>query len=401
MDQPCEFCQLRNITVCVKTRNEKTNEIMSSMPLTPNGVVISAKDGALLQFAYSDEFVSVGGAFMGNLFRKFARLFGTSIESESLRQTTLAWSAALMAPKLSFLDQMQEHSIAARRALKSKSCRNTLDTADLYACLLLAYLSCFCQETCTFKIRIVEAMDLIQNDNIIQSARNHDGLSVFLPLARDLILEGGRALRQTNELMLQFFNVFQRAIGSPDFDHRMQYCQELVDVREHQLYTFYHSIWHHTTILRRCLRDTVSRQFTDIGRSADVQSVLTGVTNDLQSEKVQVVVAQLSVLKSIPAFEDGLPDIAHDEWMFALLLYHFCRLMTTLLESETLVDGVSSIAAVSRASGLLQFVNHIWLQDDPCLPCNLGVPSNLRKAVVVRILLLIGLTMNLDQFSHG
>ena len=75
--------------------------------------------------------------------------------------------------------------------------------------------------------------------------------------------------------------------------------------------------------------------------------------------------------------------------------------MTSLLETDALLEGLSSIGVVSCASALLQFVDDVWLQDEPFIPCNLGIPSQLRKPLVVRILSLIGLTMNLDEFRHG
>ena len=402
VDLPCEWCLKRNINACIKRPGEKAEGIkLGRLPPTSNDSVIVPQDVLLLQFAYSDEFSSVGGAFIGNLFRKFPPVFGVSIDSDSLRHATLAWAAAFIAPKLSFWDRMEAHSLAAIKALNSKSYSDNFDMADLYASLLLAFLSCIYRNGLLFTKHVIEAMGIMLNSKAMHSARNHARLSIFLPLARDLILEASRTLLQSNELVLHFFDVCQKTIGPPDFDHRVEYCQELVCVSEQRCYTFYHSIWHHTTILRRCLRDTVWRQFTDTGLTPYTRSVLKGVKNDLQSANVQAVVAQLTVLKSNPAQEDGEPHIAHGEWMFALLLYHFCKLMTTLLEAETLIQGLSSVEAVSHASELLLFVDHTWLQDDPCLPCNLGVPSNLRKAVVVRVLLLIGLTMNLGQFSDG
>jgi hypothetical protein len=261
-------------------------------------------------------------------------------------------------------------------------------------------LSCMYKDRCTFRIHINGVMAIIQNTKAMRSARNHARLSIFLPLACDLILEASRTVCYTNDTVLEFFYVAQRAIGKLDFDNRLQYCQELICVKEQHLYTFYHSIWHHTTILRRCIRDTVWRQDTDaeVGLSPRVRSLLIGVKSDLRSKKVKSIVAQLSILKSVPAGEN---EVVHGEWMFALLLYKFCLLMVALLETGFLIHGVSSAAVVSRASGLLQYVDHTWLQHDQYIACNLGVPSYIRKAIVVRVLLLVGLTIHPEIFPHG
>ena len=397
------------MTGCIKKLGEKTEEIKSKteeiksiarLPPTPNDNVIVHQDVLLLQFAYSDEFACIGGAFIGNLFRKFAFVFGLSIDSESLRQATLACAAAFNASNGSF-DRMQEHSMAASKAFRAKS-SDTLEMADLYAALLLAYLSCLYEDSRSFAIHMEEVGEIIQNRKAMQSAKNHPRLFIFLPLARDLILEASRTVRFSNPVVLQFCNDYQQAIGPPDFENRTQYFQEVVSVREQHFYAFYHSIWHHTTTLRHCLRDTVWRQVGAVrGLNPYVETVLNGVKLDLESTQVQAIVAQLSLLKSVPAGKEEQHYIMHGEWMFSLLLYHFCMLMIAVLETESLIQGVSSIPVVSRANGLLQFVDNIWFQDEPFIPCNFGVPSDLRKPLVVRILLLIGLTMKPEQFRHG
>ena len=254
------------------------------MPPTPDDGVIVTQDVLLLQFAYSDEFACVGGAFIGNLFRKFAYVFGLSIDSESLRQATLACAAAFIASNESYY-RMQEHSIAASKAIRTKS-RNSLDIADLFAAFILTYLACLYKDWRTFEISMYDVIEIMDNREAMQSPRNNADLPIFLPLARDLILEASRTVPFTNPIVLRFCHAYQQAIYPPHFDHRSQYFQEVVCIREQHLYAFYHSIWHHTTTLRRCLRDTVWRQCTEVGINPFVQSVLNGVKSDLESTRV-------------------------------------------------------------------------------------------------------------------
>src|SRR5271170_7658235 len=113
IDLPCEFCQTRNLPVCLKKLGQKSEEVKSRVPPTPDDSVIPPQDVLLLQFAYSDEFANSAGLFIRNLFRRFSFMFGPSINNQSLRHATLAWAAASVGPRVWLLDRMLDHSSAA------------------------------------------------------------------------------------------------------------------------------------------------------------------------------------------------------------------------------------------------------------------------------------------------
>ena len=373
-------------------------------PPTAIDSTISPDEIPLLQFAYSDRFLNGAGTLVGNLFRKFAFLFGTSINSKSLRHAALAWAAAFVRPAndFRFWEQMQHHSTCVARALKSKT-ESTIELADLYAAFLLTLLSGSYDDGARYVIHLrgVKAILAILSDTISEQRKS---LTIFLPLVRDLLLETSRFVGAhflPNHEILEIMVFFQSAIGAVTHIQRDGYFDVLFGAESRMQFTFLQAIWHHTTTLQRCFRDSLTRQVDDgIGNSPVVQSLVAEIKSDLQSIKVKEIVNQLVILQSLPSAETA-NHIAHDSSMsmYALLLHRFCWYLIAILEEESILGSLSSIRVASSASALLPLVDETWLVGDLVQP--VPTPLHLRRGVVVRILWMVGLVMDPKKYPEG
>ena len=337
------------------------------------------------------------------MFRKFAFVFGASINSKSLRHAALAWAAAFVRPPSDtrFWEQVQIHTIYAARAMISKT-PLTIDLADLYAAFLLTLLSSTYGDYENYgrHLRGVKAIMVILGDSV-SDQRKSVHISIFLPLVRDLLLETSRCapLQFVPSCeVLEFVAFFQSTIGPITHIQRDRYCQVLFGSESRWEFTFLQAMWHHTTILRRSFRDSVTRQLSkEVGSSLLVQSLLAEIKSDLQSIKVKEVVNRLVILQSLPQSET-LNDFMHLCAMFGLLLHRFCWYIIVLLEEESIVGSLESIGVITSASALLPLIDENWLVGDLL---HLPTPFPMRRFLVLRILWMAGLALNPKRFPEG
>src|SRR5579862_5555862 len=96
---PCEFCRTRNgsgPSPCIKKWGKKKEEALSR-GISTAFADIPSHDILLLQYCYSEAFERSGGVLIARLLQKFAAVFGSSIDSKSLRHAILAYATAVKA----------------------------------------------------------------------------------------------------------------------------------------------------------------------------------------------------------------------------------------------------------------------------------------------------------------
>ena len=143
-------------------------------------------------------------------------------------------------------------------------------------------------------------------------------------------------------------------MGPQSYTARSTYWNLLVgnDLNGHS--AFAQAVFHQTTILRRCFRDTVFIQMSK-GKVLVplIQSVVAEVQADLNSPEMKLVAVQLSLTR----YSDG-NALQSDEQraysQFILALYHFCQLLIVLMEGETVAEGTSSHESLICSLSLLR-----------------------------------------------
>jgi hypothetical protein len=361
--------------------------------------VIDPQYVPLLQFAYSDHFLRMGGNVMATLLRKFAAIFTPSINNESLRHATLAWASAFSIDQSAY-SWVVDHSISAGRALRSKSSK-TIDEADLYASFLLCILWGYYKDSHQFAIHLSRFVAMMKNKKRAQagdgdlSSTNH--LSIFLPLGRDLILEMSRNLSNTNSLIIQFSNISRRLIGPASFHQRAQYHKEFFTPDPFQHRLFANNIWHHYTILRKCFRDTLFLQLEGGETTKLVRSLVSEIKKDLLSQRE--FVDRLLKETQTPGFK--VRNWFTDQYvLFSLLLHKFCRLMVQLLQAETIKQGAASTKTISLATSLLQQIQDRWLEPGNC-DFLVAQPFGYNTIILVSVLCIAGIILNKENFPEG
>jgi hypothetical protein len=163
-------------------------------------------------------------------------------------------------------------------------------------------------------------------------------------------------------------------------------------------FTFLHPIWHHTTTLRRCFRESLTRQLNDgIGNNSVVRALVSEVKSDLQSIRVKEIINELVILQSLPSAET-VNDFTHASSMYALLLHRFCWYLIVMLEEESILGSLTSIRVASSASALLPLIDDAWLVGDLV---QMPPPLHQRRGVVVRILWMAGLVLGPKSCPEG
>jgi hypothetical protein len=141
---PCDFCRSRKIKcVCVKVRGRKTEAQLSPSRPIPTAVdaVITAEEGLLLMFAYSNP---TRFGYLNALFKMLAKEYGPSISNSSLRHAVLARAArGLPSPERSQISD--DHKQQAAQALARKfEAKTPLDDAEIFSTFLLALVEYEC-----------------------------------------------------------------------------------------------------------------------------------------------------------------------------------------------------------------------------------------------------------------
>ena len=401
-DIPCQSCRARGMSDCIKQWGPKREEILGRQLPTAIDGVIDPEDVPLLQFAYSDHFLGMAGNLVGGVLRKFAGLFRPSMSSESLRQATLAWASAFVSSAPSAYTLMVDNSISAGRALASKN-SNTIDEADLYASFLLCILSCAYSDSKQFAVHLngfVAIMMLLKKKNWQQGEPENlpesSHLSLFLPLARDSILEMSRRVHDTNTLIIKFLYMSGHLIRPASFHQRARYHHEFCRNDPFQYRSFTDSVWHHYTALRRCFRDTLFLQVEGGVTSEFVRSLVSEIEIDLLSQKE--LVDHLSMETQI--LGANIQSGSYELLRFSLALYQLCRLLILLLNAATLKQGVALSEAVASAKSLLHHIQCRWLAPGNCgFLINQSIGTG--TTIIIRMLCICGLILNPKNDPEG
>ena len=387
------------MSTCIKRFGDEIERVALTRGIpTSTDADVSQQEALLFQFAFSERFASGAGSFISKLFIKFSSMLSHPLNNKSLRHATLAWATAFY-PREFGSNEPLRHSLSAGRALASKNA-NDIDVFDLYAAFLLTLLSGIHQNGAIFIIHLrgVKAILSTLDRDTLAKPPNSLHLAIFLPLVRDLILETSRYISLLCCEILELLDIFRATIGPITYDQRIHYFTALLGGDSGTHFVFLQSIWHHTTALRRCFRQTVIQQQgnTAAVRRSVIQDLTADIKVDLDSINVKRAVAQLLIDKSSASH-----TIAQDEFTlpakFALLLYQFCSYLILLIEGDTVRGALSIVDAETSASALLPLIGDDWLNRDTLLP----TPLCLRKFISLRVLWMAGLSLNPERFPAG
>lgn len=333
---------------------------------------------------------------MAKLLKKLAFVFGQSIDNPCLRQATLALAAALSPSSQIHHGLIDVYCNGAYCALRGKK-GETITEADLFATLLLALVSCVLGDFDTFRTHIkgfmVIAHELSQN---VSKDKYRPMLSVFWPLARDLLFESSRTFLRASSVVVEFYTACRLLLGPQNILSRADYLAAIYGYDPEYGCAFLHAAWQHSTALRICFRRALCRQlqgsqYVDL----TIESVLSEAKADLSSPVTSAIVACIFTHHS-----GGLQlSLSHDLMMYALVLHQFCQLLITLLEAKTLVDGARSLRAREYALTILGLMRPEWTQEKMALPSIF--PRNISPFLVPRILCIAGLALNANDFMDG
>ena len=357
-----------------------------------------SQDVTLLEYVYSDVFgwSSFGGStLLAQLMKTFAFTFGKAISEPSLRHAMLALAAALNPSDQINSDLAYVYCRKAHRTLLTKNFA-TVREADLFAAFVLAMVSCVLGEFSAFRTHLGDFMNLAQLNRRGSTNENRHALSMFWPLARDLLLESSRTFLRASDLVLEFHNNCRRFLGPQSLLTRVNYLTTFYgDDPEHDC-AFLQASWQYSIVLRVCLRKTLSRQFQGYQSTDTITaSVVSELKSDLSSSQSNAIVARICAELG---FGPQLP-FNYDLSAYALLLHQFCHLLITLLEATTLVEGARSLAARRHALTILDLLRPEWMHDNG--KSDSIFPRNISPFVIPRILRIVGLALNEEDFKGG
>jgi hypothetical protein len=415
-DLPCDFCRTRNNGApCQKKwgqkkeekkmeeRNSKKSIAIARPVATAIDEVIPPQDVLLLQFAYSDVFVTFGGSVVGPLLRRFAVSFSPSINSKPLRHAALALAAAY-APSseaVSHFERLEYHKSRACKALRKKM-QVKIEESDLFAVCLLTVLSALYSQP-DFSIHLsgfIAITKELHRKAALEAGSNP--LAVFWPLARDMIQSECRRMHG-NADAIDFYYFFQQTIGPPAFRSRVRYFSEIFGVGSERLrlYTYVESIWLHTLVLRRCFRDTVLRQMAgQLSTSFIVEIIASEVMADLHSPDITQILDEIAPSHSVVSIQ--LDPEWGDSFMYTILLHRFCELLIVYLKADSVLKAASTLEANIAASTLVRFLKTEWhvLHQIPQFPAG-SLKNQISRSMLPRMLWIAGLTFTKTREPQG
>jgi hypothetical protein len=345
----CEFCQERNITTCVKIWGPHKEGRISRLVPTAIDAVIEAEDVLLLQLAYSDSFY-YKGTVIGQLLKRFAVIFGPSINDASLRQAMLAFTAA----SAGNYERSMIHWNTGSAGLMTKA-RVGFSEPDLFAAGLLAVVDCLHRNADNFTLDIRRFITIM--NSLVDQNKNRRSLSlaIFWPDTRDFILEGSRYFPHETPLLLSFSESCRRGMGSQSIRLRTDSAKELFGVEATE-YGFCASMWKYMHLLWRCFRLTAGRQVAgDSRRDKHISATVAEVKDDLLSVESLGSVDKFMALKVTQRLHQR-DNPQYNRSIVCLLMYRFCQLLIILLERETIVEAALSADAISAATVALLLV---------------------------------------------
>lgn len=284
--------------------------------------------------------------------------------------------------------------MCAGTALRKKTYK-TIDEGDLYAASLLSILSCVHFDSFKFGIHLNGTIAIMNefSRNVTGRAPLSRFSTLFFPLLRDLIIEMSRHVYGPSTDIIQFLNTSRNIMGPIRFQNRAQYHSELYGIDFHRHNSFSHAIWHHCTVLRRCFREVLIQQIERGDTSISVLSLISEVESDLKSANLVWKVKSSSLV-------DPQAGRIQDELTFTLLLYDFCIFLTILSQARTIIKGSLSPEAISLARSMLHRLESRWL-DLSAVDFITAPPAQLRRFVLIRILWMVGLSLNLQRHPQG
>jgi hypothetical protein len=308
----------------------------------------------------------------------------------------LAYTAAFLSSDTSS-QRMEYHSRRACHELEKKKHRTT-DESDLFAACLLAFLYGISGDDAKFRFQLHRFMTIMRE--VVKKAaesRTRTHLSIFWPLARDLLLDASRRLCGSTSLVLEFCRVSRQAMQPQGFCGRQNYATELFGTVSKE-FAFAESIWHNSGVLTKCFRVAVSKQIVgETKRDATLDSALSEVKADINSRGSREIVERLKTLRVMPEAESDEQDAVRFEGlMFTLLLHQFCQLLIVLLEGETVVYAASSSEGADSCTSLLELIRKLWLSPGPSTSFSHTYITHL----LPRLLWIAGLGLPRDRYPE-
>ena len=398
-DSPCDYCREHNLSPCLKKWGPKTEgKIQRPIPTTTAEGATLHQDVLLLGFAYSETFSTGAGQILSQLVRMFASTFGHTIDCLSLRHAILACAAAFIPSHLPFYERLEFHSSCARKALINRILQGSVDEGDLFAAFLQTLLSCLYSDFPKFEVHIKGFMAIMKILSRNLKGQTSKYTSILLPLARDLVLEGSRHVGWSSNVIFEFCIASQESIGPQAFSCRTNYLFEVFGIGIDQYYPFSYAIWRHSTLLRRCFRDTVWRQAQgERETNSRVKAIVLEIRSDLDSREIAETVHSLFLLRSQKV--STIPEARRSLLMLLLALHQFCQLIIILLQSKTTLQGRYSLQGMLVARSLVDLVDigKLTTDYDHYAP----FPQSLSRALAARMLWVAGIVLVKDEYSEG
>jgi hypothetical protein len=355
----------------------------------------------LLQYAYALHYQCLWyGSLVAGILKKLAFTFGPSLNRPSLRHAALAWAAAFRTapgkpPPWSRTDSVEDHLSVARKELLKKT-RETVDEADLFANLFLVLLSVIVGDMSDFATYLRGFMTIVTILNQKRCHRKyHSQLSVFWPLARDLILHAGRYVIHGEPLILEFQRFCNHLI-TPGLTNCVTYMEALFGFDPRNEYAYSQTVWHYCTILRLCFRRKVFRELGGAwDRDEEPHDIVSQIQRNLEAADVQVVVSDLHRLAASGVEVDMRVDLL----LYTLLVHQFCCHLVMLIEAPSIIERAKSVEGKLSARTMLGLLRSEWLK--PISAPFTFFPRSVARYFGPRVLWIAGLSFSDDIFSEG
>ena len=278
---------------------------------------------------------------------------------------------------------------------------STLEEADLYAALLLTLLATVKGNRSEYAVHL-KGFEAIMRELKQKAATTGYSLTqtVFWPLARDLILEGGRNVSNANNLEVSFLLACQDLIGYQNIVSRYQYLTTFYGEEFGRENAFLQSTWQYCRILRVCFRETVYEQLEGAQEvSQRTKSLVSEIKSDLSSPEIEKIVNQLHGDERDVLSADTEIHARTDVLRYARLVYQYCRHLVLLLDGNTVLEAVVSREARTSAMRLTEFIRPEWL--NPLDSAHYIFPRPTAPCLLPRILWTAGLSLTIDRAMIG
>jgi hypothetical protein len=154
----------------------------------------------------------------------------------------------------------------------------------------------------------------------------------------------------------------------------------------------------HILVLRRCFRDTVSRQMVGSpNTSFVVQSIVSEVIADLHSPEIIRIFNEVSPSHSVVSIQ--LDPAWGNSFMYTILLHRFCELLIVYLKADSIMKAATTSEANTAASSLVRFLKtewHVLLQ----IPQE-SLRNQISGSMLPRMLWIAGLTFTKKREPQG